>query len=253
MAHTSQKLSILALAALTSCALPGVGGYVGYMKLNIGGNFALEDLGSQPLSDLTQQVDDDLNLKEADTPYARVFVSSGGWRVNVSGFQFEESGVGTLSQNFGGISAGANVQSDVDLLNVKGSVTYDLLDFSVFRLSPGVSLDYFDVQMRVDDGIGNFEEVDYQAPVPMAFVQVEADAGPFSIVAEVGGLSIDLPDAKGQFWDAEAMLRFNPAPMVELFAGYRFIRLDSLGNADGLDFDTDLQLHGWFAGGGVNF
>jgi hypothetical protein len=70
---------------------------------------------------------------------------------------------------------------------------------------------------------------------------------------DVGWIDIDLGDADGSYLDVEALVRVNPLPHLELFAGYRFIDIDAEGTADNRRFEAAFQLHGWMVGGGVTF
>jgi hypothetical protein len=49
------------------------------------------------------------------------------------------------------------------------------------------------------------------------------------------------------------MLEWYPVPLAHAFVGYRYIGVEGSGETGGDDFATDLQIQGWFVGGGVRF
>ena len=237
---------------LTSCGIARVSGYAGYTQTQLSG-----DLGLAPGSlsvNTSADVEDDLNLGESGSPYVRVEAGGGPISVTVSAFRYDSSADGTLTGSFGNIPAGFAVQTDAEIINLKAAVMFDLINFGVVRISPGLAVDYFDIDVQVTaTSFSAFDRVDVVAPVPMLFVQVAADVGPVGATVDLGGISVDLPDAEGTFFDLEAMLRVEPFDHVELIAGYRWISIDADGEADGQAFDADLELQGWFVGGGVTF
>ena len=243
------------LAPLASCSGMEVKSDVGYMLMQLSGDFGLSDSGNTVTpGQVKLSLGQGLDLDTSDSPYARVDLSLAGWRVSLSGFQYEESGDAVLSANFGNISAGVSVATDITMFNLRGAVTYDLIHWGVLRLSPGVSIDYFDVDLDVNAvSISGFESIDFRAPIPMPYLDTTVELGPLTLAATASGLYANLPDADGTFWDFDAKLSYQPWPLMEMFAGYRFLRLDAFGVADSQDFDTELTMQGWFFGGSFRF
>lgn len=244
------------LLLLPACFSFGVKGDVGYTSMAISGDMALAPTGGSVGVTIDQDVESALGLgDDSGSPYLRAEFDFGVPVLSVSAFQFSDSGTGTLNGSFGNITAGTQVASDLEFSNVKAALTFDI-DLVVVKLSPGIAVDLFDLDLQVQDVAGFAEEsVDVVAPVPMLFVRGEAGLlGIVNAVAEVGGLKVpEIDGIEGTFWDAEARIEVAPAPMLNLFVGYRFMHLDGNGNIDNQGFDASLDITGWMLGGGVKF
>ena len=253
----ARLLPLLLAAALCGGCSTSIGAriYAGYMEAEFDGDVALAPNVATPIGPINQ-VDGQLGIDDpAGSPYGRIELQLGPANVTVSGFTYDQDGQGTLSATFGGLNAGTNVESTIEMVNARASLHFSLLDLGVFRLSPGVSVDYFDVDMTVRDtaNLGLFERVEVEAPVPMLFAQAEVDLGIVAATLDIGGIKVDLPDADGTYFDIEALARFTPFTHFEVFAGYRYIRLDADGTADGQPFVAELDMRGWMIGGGIKF
>jgi hypothetical protein len=227
----------------------------GYALLAVDGDLGYVS-GSTSAS-IRQDVESAFGLgDDQGSPYARVSIDTGVPVFTVSGFTFDDSGEGVLQANFGDsplLIAGAPVQSELQMTNIKGSYLFQI-DLGPVAISPGIAVDYFDLDVQVRDliGIAN-ERVDLQAPVPLAMLRGEVDLGVVSAMAEVGYMRVDVDDVSGSLLDIEAMLMVHPTSMVDLFVGYRSLQLVADGEIDGDTFDTDLQIGGLMFGGGLRF
>ena len=207
---------------------------------------------------LPQRVDvqEGFGLREKmDSPYGRVEVQALIARLQVSGFQIDQTGQGTLAVQFGDIPVSTPIETTLDMTNIKGELLFDLIDIGPVRISPGIGVDYFDLQLESRSlAVTTLREsLDAQAPVPMLFVQAELDLGVVDFVADIGGMKADVEDADGTAIDIELLARVRPLDHVEIFAGYRHIILDVEGKADGQDYLSDLELSGFIIGGGIYF
>ena len=171
-----------------------------------------------------------------------------------SAFSVSEEGSGTLATTFGPLSAGTAVRSKLDLANAKVSLTHDF-GFGPVKISPGLAVDVVDFRLTASEPtFGNEGEIDEFLPLPMLFCRAEGDIGVVAILAEVGYL--DVPEVEGAevaLLDLEAMLEWRVLPTVQLFAGYRLIDVDGFGETSDTSFGLDVQLEGWFIGGGIRF
>ena len=229
---------------------------VGYAQFSLSGNVALApSVGQVNLGQQKVDVQDDLGLDQATgSPYGRLQVDLGLPNLSLSGFAFEDEGRGTLQANFGDIMVGTPVETKVDALNFKGTLTFDLLDMKIVRLSPGVAIDYFDLTIDVNaTGLATQEQLDAHAPIPLLFAQGEVDLKYASLLVEAGWINADLGDAKGTCIDVEAQLRVFIGQGFHVFGAYRYINLDADGKADGQAFVGDITLQGWMIGGGYRF
>lgn len=242
--------------ALSSCSTGlGITIDAGYTELELEGDIGLSpNIGSV----LPRRVDvqDTLGLTESmSSPYGRVQVQALIARLQVSGFQVDQTGQGTLSVAFGDIPVSTPVETTLEMSNLKGELLFDLLEIGPVRISPGVGVNFFDLQLETRSvAVPSLREsIDAQAPVPMVFVQAEVDLGVVNLVADVGGMQADVEDADGTAIDIELLAKFRPLDHVEIFAGYRHIILDVEGRADGQDYLSDMTLSGFMVGGGIYF
>ena len=134
-------------------------------------------------------------------------------------------------------------------------ILWNALDFGFLRVAPAIAVNLIDMNLdvRTTSGVAAVDNVDILAPIPMPMLQVALDLGVVGATIEGGGISVNLHDAGGTYWDVEGMLRAKPWKHCELFAGYRWIKLNARGKADGQDFDADLNVQGWTIGGGFSF
>lgn len=261
MLHPTNRNSLALLCLLPclfgSCVLPMLSGRVltGYMNITPRGDIGLEDSsGSQSVDTIKIDVADELNLEDAGSPFLRGEVDLGNFRLMASGFHYDDTAASVLSKPFGDIPASSSVISKLTITNLKGAVTYRL-PIPIVDVSLGVCLDYFDLDLDVTATapVVAFERLEVRAPVPMLYARASTDVGMFSASVDVGWLSLDLGDGKGNFFDLDAMVGLQPAPYFELVAGYRYILIDASGDFEGQKYDTDLMLSGWFVGGGITF
>lgn len=245
-----------AFAALPACAsLTSLRarGYAGFMQSQVVGDAGLGVANGSVTA--TIDVEDTLGLGDLESsPYGRAELGLGPLGLTVSAFQNDSSGSGTLTVPFGNISASTPVNSSLDLVDVKAAATFTLLDIGPVRIAPGVAVNYLDVDLQVAaPSLSITETVDGQVPVPMVFAQGEVDLGMVALTADVGGIVLDVGDLDGTAWDVEALLRVQPLSHVEVFGGFRWISYELAGTSGGQPFTADLELRGWFVGGGVTF
>lgn len=254
------KLGIL---AVLSCLLPActslhARAYGGLTQATLEGSVGLQSsAGNLPLNQNRVSLDDEAGVDQSEVlPYLRGELGMPIGSVTVSGFAFSETGGGRLAGNhqFGDILPSSLISSRLEFLNVKAAAHFDLVNVGVFRFSPGLGVDIFDLDAQISQvGTSNFERIDNVAFVPMLFGQAEVDLGVVAGTVDVGWIDVDLKDADGSYLDVEALVRVNPLPHFEVFAGYRFINIDAKGTADSRRFSADFDLHGWMVGGGVTF
>jgi hypothetical protein len=256
MISMRQCAALGAAVFLASCAPQTFRGYAGAAFTRIQGEIALQNTGGNlNLAANMNDVKDQLGSGDGDaSPYLRFEADWGANRVKASGFSHNSSGTGTLAGDFGDLPAGTAVSTDLDFTNATVSWSYDLMPGSLLRLAPGVEVGYYslDVTVRAISSTA-FENVDTDLIVPMPYMEAEVDLGAVSLAANAGLMAVNLRDANGRYWDAEALLRARPADKIELIAGLRYLLFDAHGAASGRDFDSDFDVFGWFVGGGVKF
>ncbi len=247
-------LALGALSLLCSCSGFYARGYAAYMQPKLTGDIGLSGSGGGTPITGTIDVEDSLGLGEEKSPYIRADVGAAVVSFVGSVFQYDSTGNGTLTANFGDIPIGTPVATDMKILNIKGGAVFNVLDLGFLRLAPGVAVDYFDVDTTVRaTSLGAFESVSVQAPVPMLYGQAEVRVGPVSGILDLGWMQANFDEVDGTWWDVEGMVRISPIEHLEIMAGYRWISVDSSGTSEGQDYVVDMQLEGWYLGGGVTF
>lgn len=248
---------LFCLLLLGSCGSAGLKVFAGYTQVEMSGTVALDSsVGGVDLGTIQVDLEDDLGLTdEVGSPYGRAEVDLGLIHLTGSGFIYDEQSTGTLSFDFGDITFGSTVESDIEIMNFKGAITFDMVDVGPLRLSPGVGVDLFDIDMNIRSTapIVVSERVEILTPVPMLFLQTELDFGPVGAMLDTGWMSLDLGDVKGTWIDIEGLATFNMFSAFEIFAGYRYISIDTDGDADGQAFEADVELQGWIVGGGISW
>ena len=241
---------------LCSCETWFVEADAGYAQLQFAGTVALAPSGGGlPVSATTVDLEHELGLEDPiGAPYGRVQAGLGPWGLTASGFSLSDVADGRVTRQFGNITVGTDVHTEVKMINLKSALTFDVLDTPFLTISPGIAIDYFDFDVNVSaPSLGVSERLKAQAPVPLLFGQVTTSLGPVAASLEGGWMSADVGDANGTFLDLEAMLRLRVGLGAHLFAGYRYISIDANGVASGQRFDADFNLQGWMVGAGYRF
>jgi hypothetical protein len=263
-----RAVSLLLPLALQSCfSVPSVAVHAGFASLALDG-----DIGFTPATTdsenaqrsfgdggsgtaIRQDIDDALGLGDhGGSPYLRAEVDLGVPVLSLSGLVFEDSGNGVLQQQFGSnLPATTPVSSDFELTNLKAALAFDL-GFGPVKISPGLALSYIDLNVGAEDVLGVFrEELDLQAPIPLAFLRGSIDLAYVALVAEVGYMEIDVEDLRAEMLDVEALLEFRPTKMFNLFLGYRSLQVRADGRINDDRVDIDVGLSGFILGGGFRF
>ena len=242
MAHPQPALLLIAL--LGSCSVAEFTTDAGYMFMALSGDVGFDASGGGGSANIN--LGQGLDISNGSSPYARVEVAAAGFRFGLSGFKYGDSGDSILSTAFGDITAGSTVDTDLDLTNLKATIAYDVINFKYLRISPGISIDYFDVDMEMTatSPVLVSEAIDFQVPVPMPYVSAALMYGDWTLDAEASGISVSLADAEGLYWDLSAKLRYQPLPLLKMFVGYRYLLINASGDTGGQDFDADLRLNG---------
>lgn len=244
-----------ALSLLPSCFSLGAQAQAGYGQMAVSGDLGY--VSGSTSANVRQDVESAFGLgDDQGAPYVRAMVDFGVPQLSVSAFQFSDSGDGTLTTNFGDsptLISGAPVHSELDMMNVKAAYAFEI-GLGPVSISPGLGVDYFDLDVKVRDLIGiASEQVELQAPIPIGFVRATLDLGPLDLLAEVGYSAVDVDDVSGSFLDLDAMLSYEVVGMMDLWAGYRSMNIQVDGLVDGDTVDTDLTISGFFVGGGLRF
>lgn len=242
--------------ALPACSIPTLEVQAGYAHLSLDGDIGYSTGNTVAVE---QDFESTFGLGDAQgSPYGRAQIDFGVPVLTVSAFSFEDQGRGVLESNFGDITApagGVPVQSELDMMNAKVSLAFEI-GIGPVSISPGLAIDYFDFDLQIDvteSLLSAREQVDVSGPLPLAFLRADVDLGIVSAFAEAGYMSADIDSVDGEVLDIEAQLVLHPAPLVELFVGYRYLNIALDGILDNDTIDTDITISGLIFGGGIRF
>jgi len=195
-----------------------------------------------------------LDLGDTDVvPYLRAEIDLGPFNVAASGFATSQDGTGITTADFGNISAGSTVDSEIDLTLAQGRAIVDLIDTNLVKLGLGLAVEWVDFELDSrEQTLGLTESVDVAQLVPL--VAAHASAGidlpwvmPIRFDLNVAGMSLRYEDIDGTVLDVEALLR-GDGGRFGWFVGYRHALIQSDGEVDGQDFDGDITVSGWLIG-----
>ena len=246
--------SLSCACLFAGCASAKIATQAGYTQLHIDGSVALESTQAGPGADVEQDIGSGLGLgDDRGSPFVRVDVDFGWPVLTASGFTFHELGQGVLRADFGGLAQATPVSSELDFGCLKLAAVCDV-EIGPVTLSPGLAFDVFDFDFRVSDQFGNSEVIDELVGVPLLFARAAAYLGAVQLMVEGGYVEGLSGETEGDaFFDLEGQLRVCVSPSLHLLAGYRFLGVDATGDTGTEVFGLDLQVHGWFVGGGFTF
>ncbi|MBX3463959.1 MAG: hypothetical protein KF830_12375 [Planctomycetes bacterium] len=246
-------LASAVLALLAGCVGQTYRVEVGAMFAKARGDIALQN--SSPTPPPLEQNDLESNLGLGNTevsPYVRIESDYERHRMRLHGFGIDASGSGTLAGAYGDLPAGTQVTTSLEFLGVGATWAWQLLREQHYRIAVGAALNYYSLDVAARSA-GGREAVETSVLVPMPYAEVEGYLGPLVAGANAGVMSADLGDGKGRYLDIEAYLRWQATEQFDVLAGYRYVALDSYGRASSRDFDADVEIQGFFFGGGVKF
>ena len=250
--RTHSFFAAAVLTLLGACSTPGVAVQAGYAQLTLDGDLGYAQAGNGIA--VSQDLESGFGLGDAQgAPYARAMLDLGTPVLAVSGFLFDEEGDGQITAQFGDLTENTAVHKKFEMMNLKGSLAFDI-PIGPVSLSPGIAVDYFDLDIQVRDAFGAVtEDVEVAGPVPMLFLRGQVDLGTVGLVAEAGYMKVDVEDVNASLLDIEALVEVRPIVLLNLFAGYRLMNLQMDGEVDGDAFDADITLRGFVIGGGIRF
>lgn len=255
-----RSIERLAPIALTAVAW-ALSGCVGSPELVLdGGLYAPRLDGALALSNTTLtsldevDLDTDLDLGDSDAgPFARAEIDLGGIDLTAWGFATSASGDGKVTADFGNISSGSQVTSELDLTLAQGRVLFDVLERGGFELGAGLAAQWIDTSLAVTETtFGLAESVDLAQAVPLLAARAGFDLGklgllPLAIELSAAGIQASFADIEGTILDLEALARLDFGTLG-LFAGWRYLLIEIDGMSSGQDFAGDVTLEGFVAG-----
>jgi len=224
---------------------------------HLDGTIALSNTTLTSIDEIDLATDLDLDSNEA-APWLQGAADLGDLSLSLWGFQTDASGDGTVAADFGDITAGSSVTSQLDVTLVQGRALHDLIEFGDFELCAGIAVQWIDVSLDVDEQtFGLSEAIDVQQPVPLLAARAEQDLEPLLGLPVAAALSVawiraEVGDVGGGVLDLEALVRAR-FDRFGVFAGWRTVQIDLEGAADGQEFAGDVDLAGFLFGATLRF
>jgi len=242
-----------ALLLLGSCAVPSldvqgryslhdISGRAGFTSGGIGGSADLEQAGLDGTETISARVDLDFG-----SPHLIGLVQVPEFR-----------GTGTLdvevSDGTDTITAGATVDSEVDLDQADLALVFDLVPGDTVELAIGIGAAWLDGRFLFrEQGTGTTVESSESVPVPLAVVAGSVWIGPVELAGFVGGVQVDYDGDEIRYLDADvfARLRFLGSGTrlhASIVGGYRRTDLELDYADDSTDVDADFTIDGLYFG-----
>lgn len=230
--------SLILAAPLVQADVIGLGASVNYWDSDLSGDVTS---GSNSVD-----VNDELRLEDDGNANASIYIEHPVPllpNVRLAYTQVQQSGSGTLSGSYDGVSAG-NVRADLDLEQLDLTLYYEVLDNWV-NLDLGLTVRDFSGELRVHNAVqSSLTEAD--AVIPMGYIEARFDL-------PLTGAAVG---AQGNFisFDGDSLRDFNvygqySISLLQLRAGYRQIAVDYKDGSDVFDVEID----GPFISAGVTF
>ena len=246
--------ALFLVVPLASCASQTFRADVGALLATTSGEIALQNAGGNlVLANEMNDLDDQMGLGETEaSPYVRLQWEHELHRVRAHGFGIDAEGSGILVGDYGGIPAGAAVTTSMQFFAASAAYSYEVWGNENFRFALGGELAVYSLDLAARS-LGGREQVQTDLVIPMPFAEVEAFLGPVTFGVNGAIMAADWRDADGRYADTEAFVRYQATAEIDLIAGYRYLLMDANGTATSRDFDADIEVQGWFFGGGIRF
>lgn len=202
-----RNLCAAALLLLAACSAPQITGSPSYTLLTPKGDIGLATAGT-PVADTklsTLGIEDEEGVLGArfdfkwGMPHLSIATQSTGWKGN-----------GTLDVDFGGISAGEAVSSELDLALHRAYLTFDFAPTDYLELGVGVGAMVVDLKAKVTANSGAFapEEVDELIPLPVLAGRAGGRLWKLDLEAIAAGVKVDIDGDEATFLDLDLNAKY---------------------------------------------
>jgi hypothetical protein len=189
-------------------------------------------------------------------PYLRAELAVAGVDAGLSGFRTSQSGHGTVTADFGNITAGSSVDTKLDLGLAQAHVAFDFVETKWLTIGAGLAADYVDLSLdAVDPVFVLTESIDVRQVIPLVYARtsVRLPVVPVDLEVSLGAITGSYQDVDGTVIDFEAMLHGRIGGPVSLFGGYRYVHFDIKGVSNSQSFDGNVVLSGFMLGASIRF
>lgn len=243
---------LISLGFLASCSAPQFTAEASYGMLAPDGDVGLSSSGTsaakQSLSSLGIDDSEATLAARADfkwgMPHLTVGTQSTSW-----------DGSATLAQDFGDLSAGEAVSTQLDLALHRAALTWDLAPTDNLELGIGLGVLLVDLQAVADPDNPTLEDQELDAFVPLPTLAARAGGrlGPIDLEALLSGIRLDLDGDEASYLDFDARLKYaffgSPGSLNgSLVLGWRSTSIALSYDDDTDNVDTDLSFSGVYLG-----
>ena len=250
--------SFLGLAAallLTACSTPRLDVTPRWGTFDVDGSLGISSGAVTAKADL-----ESAGLQQDDSVVgARVDFDWGGSHVMVSGQQSEHGGDGTLDATLssGGttITAGTDVQSELDLGIYSAVYTFDFIPTDLIEVGLGLGVSYLDVTSSFTDSTTNETiDGDESLPIPVLAARLGTRIWRLDASLQAQGIAAEIDNDEILYVDLDLMAKLRLLGGEDhlaghLTAGYRWVDLElEYENDDGDHVDGDATFAGPYIG-----
>lgn len=207
---------------------------------------------------------DSLGLDDETSAQPRLDIDWDWLHFSFSGLfvEYEGTGFAETTIDFGngnGITAGTQVESDIELDMVTGSVYVDILPSWLLDLGIGFGLGVLDVELDFRSLTGPATTVTGDDLLPFGFLsaRVSKAIGRFEFTAIGSGAAAEFDDQDLSFYDVDAMATFKILRTrfldATILGGYRWIGIDYEFSDRGGKAVADVDFEGPYVGFSLNF
>jgi hypothetical protein len=260
----ARTLPLCALTlALGACSTPEIRVQATYGELEPDGDVALTDTSGGGGFNASNSLDELGIEDEEETLGGRVDFKWGAPHLSIATNSASWDGSGTLSSEFGGIPASANVDTELDLGLHRAVLTFDVVPTDLIELGLGFGVSLIDFEATVTETEplipgDESESIDEMLPVPMVAARLGARLWRIDVEALVAGLHYDVDGDKATYIEADlngrlALFGAHGGINGSLVAGWRAIDLEAEFEDDSEEVEADLSFRGPYLGLQIGF
>ena len=248
-------LVLLLALMMSSCATPTVRAVLRGGPVELDG-----DLGAAQGAVSGHATADALGLDSEFALQPRVDVDWSAWHLSAEGFDVGFGGAGVADARLetpGGrpIEAGVAVDSEVDISLVTADFAYDVIPWDWMDIGVGAGLGWlhFRAMVAAKANPSVRAGIDENTPLGYLLLRLAKRAGDFGAVLRLRGIAAGSADTEVRYLEADLMgtwrvLGSPEALRGEIVLGYRYIAGDYEYRDGDYRFETELAIHGPYAG-----
>ena len=255
--------AFLALAWLAgagvACHAPALTAGLAGAQLKSRGSFGATESGTVVTTNM-----ESLGLAQTtDVLLPRLYLRDGARLLDLSGFQVDLEGQGTVEAditiNGTTLTASTPVDSMFSMGSYSGVLTWDVARFGSAKLGLGIGIEWVDLDMALMENPGTINlQSNQQFPLPLLGLRLTSDDAPVSGHLSVGWITLESPELEASILDVDARIE------AQLLGGERGMKFDGMLGYRGFDMDVgyddggsqvkaDFKVGGPYAGFRIRF